>query len=92
MKLTTKLLLTFSITIVLVVYIGVLAWNTAAKFDRQKNVLAYGDNIIVGVLSTDKTALAAISTNNLDLFKEVKKPFRKFTKTVIICWKSLISK
>ncbi len=77
MKLTTKLLLTFSITIVLVVYIGVLAWNTAAKFDRQKNVLAYGDNIIVGVLSTDKTALAAISTNNLDLFKEVKKSLQE---------------
>lgn len=80
MKLTTKLLLTFSITILLVVYIGILAWNTAAKFDRQKNVLAYGDNIIVGVLSTDKTALAAISTNNLELFNDVKKSLQEIYK------------
>ncbi|MDE5681626.1 MAG: hypothetical protein K2I05_04755, partial [Mailhella sp.] len=73
MKLTTKLLLAFSTTIVLIMFISYLSWSTASKFDRQKNVLAYGDNIVAAILSADKSALAAVSGNQPELFKEVKK-------------------
>lgn len=72
MKLTTKLLLAFSTTIVLIIFISYLAWNATGRFDRQKNVLAYGDNIVASILKADKAAGAAISTNRVELFNEVK--------------------
>ena len=36
MKLTTKLLLAFSTTILLIMLITVLSWKATATFDRQK--------------------------------------------------------
>ncbi len=72
MKLTTKLLLAFSTTILLIMLITVLSWKATATFDRQKQVLADSENIISSILKADKAAGAAVAANNAELFNEVK--------------------
>ncbi len=72
MKLTTKLLLAFSTTILLIMLITVLSWKATATFDRQKRVLADSENIISSILKADKAAGAAVAANNAELFNEVK--------------------
>ncbi len=72
MKLTTKLLLAFSTTILLIMLITVLSWKATATFDRQKRVLADSENIISSILKADKAAGAAVAENNAELFNEVK--------------------
>ncbi len=80
MKLTTKLLLAFSMTILLIVFISVLSWNATGRFERQKNVLAYGNNISAAILQADKAAGAAISSNNAELLNDVKTYFQEIQK------------
>ena len=71
MKLTTKLLLAFGSTFVLIMIIAGLSWNTTAKFDRQKRVLIYAENIITAILNADKSAAAAVNQQKPELLKEV---------------------
>ena len=60
MKLTTKLLLAFGATIVLIAGISCLSWYATAKYDRQKEVLLLSEKIISDVMATESQVTKAI--------------------------------
>ncbi|MFG6360134.1 MAG: methyl-accepting chemotaxis protein [Mailhella sp.] len=60
MKLSTKLLLAFGATIVLIAAISCLSWYATAKYDRQKEVLLLAETIITDVMKTESHVAKAI--------------------------------
>ncbi|MDE5681010.1 MAG: methyl-accepting chemotaxis protein, partial [Mailhella sp.] len=60
MKLSTKLLLAFGATIVLIAAISCLSWYATAKYDRQKEVLLLAESIITDVMKTESHVAKAI--------------------------------
>ncbi len=70
MKLTTKLLLAFGATIVLIAAISCLSWYATAKYDRQKDVLLLSESIINDVMATESYVAKAIIDYKPDPIEE----------------------
>ncbi len=73
MKLTTKLLLAFGATIVLIAAISCLSWYATAKYDRQKDVLLLSESIINDVMATESHVAKAIIDYKPEPIKEAYK-------------------
>ena len=73
MKLTTKLLLAFGATIVLIAAISCLSWYATAKYDKQKDVLLLSESIINDVMATESHVAKAIIDYKPEPIKEAYK-------------------
>ncbi len=71
MKLTTKLLLAFGSTILLIMMIAGLSWNAANNLDRQKKVIEDTEDMITFILRARGAATTAIASSNDKLLEQV---------------------
>ena len=86
MKLSTKLSLTFSTIILLLIILSVLAFQSLNDMQRLKNILVFTEDIVTETSLAQKASISAVATNDANYFSQVREHIllaKKYNESII---------